>query len=110
MLSLSLGAIDRKQVGARCGRAVCIRRRRRRVTRFFALHVCSIHSAEKGKKGQVVAAGGRGVGETLAAAAAFRNLTFPFCPLLLPYPPTPAGLRAAFFLRLLLRYFPLAPS
>lgn len=41
------------------------------------LHVCSIHSAEKGKKGQV---GESRAGETLgAAAAAFRNLTFPFC-------------------------------
>lgn len=47
------------------------------------LHVCSIHSAEKGKKGQVVATGevwgSVGTGETLEAAIAFRNLTFPFC-------------------------------
>jgi len=62
---------------ARCGRAVCIGES------LFArvLHVCSIHSAEKGEKGQVVAAseGRWGNGKTLETAAAFRNVTFPFC-------------------------------
>lgn len=45
------------------------------------LHVRSIHSAEKGEKGQVVVAseGRWGNGKTLETAAAFRNVTFPFC-------------------------------
>lgn len=44
-----VAAIDWSEGGARCGRAACIESHTPRV-----LHVCSIHSAEKGKKGQVV--------------------------------------------------------
>lgn len=88
-----VAAIDWSEGGARCGRAACIESHTPRV-----LHVCSIHSAEKGKKGQVViAAAGEqketGAGETLEAAAAFRNLTFS----ILPPPKLPSLPRALSF-------------
>lgn len=81
-----------KQAGARCGRAAWCPAR--------ALHVSSrytfVRSIQPKREKRVRSSrpGEDGVGETLAVA--FRNLTFPFCPLSLAARPLPPATRAFF--------------
>lgn len=78
-------AVKLWRVAARCGRVAC-------VSGVKLLHVCSIYSTERGKRvrsSRLVRCGDRETGETLEAAVAFRNLTFPFCRLLTARPSLP---------------------